>query len=420
MNTQSVSNTLRAQFPALAADSSRPVYYFDNAATAYMPASVRQAICDFYDRAHGNVHRAVYSTAEHTTSMHERVRIKVQHFLSAASHKEIIFTGGATDSLNAVAHMWAYHHLNPGDGIVITQAEHHAHYVLWHEVAKRTGAVVHVLPINPRTYTVDLSDLAQIMSQPVKLVAVSAYSNVLGPIWGAGDELLTQLIGVARKVKACIVIDAAQTVAHQKVDVQKLDCDFLAFSAHKMGGPTGLGVLYAREALHDAMMPYRFGGGMVAAIAQDCVTWQEAPQRFEAGTPPIAQVVGLGALLDFYRQQVDLSQVAAYEAFLCDQLIAGLEKIAGVQVVGNKQLLAQRGHVVTFYVDSIHAHDLAGSLSEHGVCVRAGDHCAQPLAALWNDRATVRASLFMYNTLDDVMHLIESTKKVVAQWREVL
>ena len=411
---------IRAQFPALAGEQSQPVCYFDNAATACMPRVVRDAICDFYDRAHGSVHRAIYASAEYTTTVHESTRIKVQHFINAKSSKEIIFTSGATDSLNAVAHMWGYQNLEPGDGIVITQAEHHAHYVLWHEVAKRTGAKVHVLPIDPKTYCVDLSSLPELMSKSIKVVAVSVESNVLGPIWGAQRELLIELIAAARLMGACIVLDAAQVVAHQQVDVQELDCDFLAFSAHKMGGPTGLGILYASEELHDGMTPYRFGGGMVVAIASDYAEWQAAPQKFEAGTPPIAQVVGFGALLDFYRQQVDLEVVSQKEATLCDQLITELFRIPGVHIVGNTTLLRSHGHLVTWHVDGIHAHDLAASLSEQGVCLRAGDHCAQPVASLWCDKATLRASMFMYNTADDVHHLVGALKQVVEQWRGVL
>lgn len=420
MKISTLNNRLRAQFPALAADSSRPVCYFDNAATAFMPQQVRDAICSFYDRVHGNVHRAIYTTAEDTTSLYEQVRGKVQRFLNARSSDEIIFTSGATDSLNAIAHIWAQHNMQPGDTVIITQAEHHAHYVLWHEMAKRFKWNVHVLPINQRTATVDLEGLGAVLAKSAKLIAVSTCSNVLGPIWGANNEILHQLIAGARSVGACVALDAAQTVAHEAVDVQALNCDFLAFSAHKMGGPTGLGVLYARKELHKDMHPYRFGGGMVAAVAQEYTTWQEAPQRFEAGTPPLAQVVGMGALLDFYSQQVDFAELKNHESFLTAQLIAGLRTIDGVHVVGNESLLADSGHVVTWYVDGIHAHDLASSLSDEGCAVRAGDHCAQPLAALWDDKATVRASMFMYNTLDEVVALIEAVRTCVSRWRELL
>lgn len=420
MKNSSQNSTIRAQFPALAGEQSQPVCYLDNAATACTPRVVRDAICDFYDRAHGSVHRAIYASAEFTTTIHEATRVKVQHFLHAAHSEEIIFTSGATDSLNAVAHMWGYHNLEPGDGIVITQAEHHAHYVLWREVARRTGAILHVLPISTKNYCVDLSSLPELLSKNIKVIAVTVESNVLGPIWGAQRELLTELISAARRVDACVILDAAQVVAHESVDVQALDCDFLAFSAHKMGGPTGLGVLYARKALHEYMKPYRFGGGMVAAVSESYAEWQPAPQKFEAGTPPIAQVVGFGALLDFYREKVDFTSLAQHEALLCDQLITELARIPGVRIVGNTELLRSHGHLVTWYVEGIHAHDLAASLSEHGICVRAGDHCAQPITTLWNETATLRASVFMYNTAADIQHLVTTLKTVVEQWRGVL
>ena len=310
-----MSSQLRAQFPALVESQSRPVCYFDNAATAFMPASVRQAICDFYDRAHGSVHRAIYTNAEHTTSEHERTRIKVQHFLNAASHKEIIFTGGATDSLNAVAHMWAMNNLKPGDRIITTQAEHHAHYVLWQEMAKRTGAKLYILPLDPHTFTVDLSDLDTILDGPVKLMAVSIDSNVLGPIWGESRQLLAQLIAGVRQKGGIVILDAAQLVAHEKVDVQSLDCDFLAFSAHKMGGQPDWGVLYARQALHESMTPYRFGGGMVAAVSQECSTGcTMRHSALKQALLRLHRLLAIGALLDFYRTEVDFTSLLSYEA----------------------------------------------------------------------------------------------------------
>jgi cysteine desulfurase/selenocysteine lyase len=254
--------------------------------------------------------------------------------------------------------------------------------VLWHQIAQQTGALVYVLPINPETYCVDISGLDHILTKSIKVVAVTSSSNVLGPLWGGENALLHQLIRKSRAAGAGIILDAAQSVAHEPVDVQTLGCDFLAFSVHKMGGPTGLGVLYARKEMHQYMQPYRFGGGMVAAVAQDFMTWQVAPHCFEAGTPPIAQVIGLGAVLDFYRAQVDFNELRSFEAALCEQFIQGVSDIPGLHIVGNPLLLSQQGHLVTFYVDGIHAHDLASTLSRYGCSVRAGDHCAQPLSAV--------------------------------------
>jgi len=420
-NKNNFLTDLSTQFPALQdVTSDKQRYYFDSAATACTLAPVIQAMNAFYEQALGSVHRGVYESAERTTSHYETVRTQVAGFINAHSSDEIIFTAGATDGLNTVAYTWAEHMLEPGDGIIITQAEHHAHYVLWHQMAKHFKAQVYVLPIDPKTYCVDMSALDSLLTKSIKIIAVTTSSNVLGPIWGKDDHLLHTLITKGRAVGAGIVLDAAQTVAHARIDVQKIDCDFLAFSAHKMGGPTGLGVLYARKSRHAEMKPYRFGGGMVAAIAEGMMTWQAAPHCFEAGTPPIAQVVGLGALLSFYERELDLALVKNLEAQLCAQFIAGVADIEGVHVVGNKELLSSQGHVVTWYVDGIHAHDIAASLSAYGCCVRAGDHCAQPLAALWDKKATVRVSFFMYNSPAQVSYLIDAVRATVAQWRALL
>ena len=413
---------LSQYFPALvnaSAEASRR-YCFDSAATACTLEPAITAMKHFYESAHGSVHRGVYATAEHTTQVYEQVRSATAQFIGAASSREIIFTSGATDSLNTVAYVWARHVLEPGDGIIITQAEHHAHYVLWQEIAKACSAHVYVLPIDPQTFCVDLSGLDHLLTKSIKVVAVTMSSNVLGPIWGKDGVLLDRLIAKSRSAGAGIVIDAAQAVAHTALDVVKLDCDFLAFSIHKMGGPTGLGVLYARTSMHAHMKPYRFGGGMVAAVASDFMTWQAPPHCFEAGTPPIAQVVGLGAVLDFYRKNVDFGELIEYEAMLCAQFIAGIKTIPGVIIVGNSELLSRQGHVVSWYVEGVHAHDIASTLSGYGCTVRAGDHCAHPVSEVWNKRATVRVSFFMYTAPSDVEYLIDAVRKSIYAWRAVL
>jgi cysteine desulfurase/selenocysteine lyase len=413
---------LSQYFPALVQTSSEEQrrYCFDSAATACTLEPAIAAMKHFYERAHGSVHRGVYATAEHTTQGYEHVRAQTAQFIGAQSSQEIIFTSGATDSLNTVAYVWARHVLEPGDGIIITQAEHHAHYVLWHQIAQECKAQVYVLPIDPRTFCVDVSGLDHLLTRSIKVIAVTMSSNVLGPIWGKDSVLLDLLIQKGRAAGAGIVLDAAQSVAHTQLNVATLDCDFLAFSVHKMGGPTGLGVLYAHRRMHSLMKPYRFGGGMVAAVASDLMTWQAPPHCFEAGTPPIAQVVGLGAVLDFYQKHVDFAALTEYEAALCAQFIAGLRTIPGVTIVGNSDLLSRQGHVVSWYVEGVHAHDIASTLSGYGCALRAGDHCAHPVSEVWNKRATVRASFFMYTTPSDVEYLIDSVRKSITAWRAVL
>ncbi|MGD1997434.1 MAG: aminotransferase class V-fold PLP-dependent enzyme [Candidatus Dependentiae bacterium] len=410
MNTKE----LRQHFPSVSA--SPKCRYLDNAATACMPACVRTAIHDFYGSLHGSVHRGVYESAEHTTSAYEHVRAQTADFVGATSADEIIFTSGATDSLNMVAHTWAYHNLTYGDAIVITAAEHHSNYVLWQEVARRTGAQLRTLPINPQTFTVDLSLLPTVLDDRVKLVALTVDSNVLGPIWGANDEILHDVLAFAQKNNVCTVLDVAQRVAHAPLQLGN-SVDFAAFSAHKMGGPTGLGVLYANKRRHEQMRPHRLGGGMVHSVSEESYVPQQPPHCFEAGTPPLAQVIGFGALLNFYTKHVDWAALKQHEAALSAQLTAGLKDMGGVTVVGNADLLAAEGHLVSWYVEDMHGHDLAAALSLHGCMVRAGDHCAQPLSRLWDNRATVRASFMMYNTAEEVAHLVKSMRAVLADWR---
>lgn len=382
-----------------------------------MPAAVRQTLYDFYGSISGNVHRGLYAGAEQVTTRYEGVRQQAASFIGAAQAREIIFTAGATDGINAIAHLWADRVLRPGDSIVVTQAEHHSQLVVWQEVAKRTGANLRMLPIDQTTWTVDLAQSRHLIDETVKLLAVTLDSNVLGPIWGVGDELLAELIEMVKPYGTCVALDAAQRVAHAPIDVRALDVDFLAFSAHKMGGPTGLGVLYAHERRHGQMQPYRFGGGMVHTVGFEQSTWLQPPHCFEAGTPPIAQVVAFGALLDFYAANVDWRQLRQHEAGLTVQLRNALEKIQGVHVLGNRAGQAAQGHLVSFYVEDMHAHDLAAALSAHGCAVRAGDHCAQPLSALWGKRATVRASFFMYTSSEDIEYFVQSLRIVLAEWR---
>jgi len=409
---------IRVHFPALSGTGIP--YYFDSAATACMPAVVRDALHEFYGTVHGNIHRSIHTVAEETTRQYESVREHVAHFIGAAASNEIVFTRGTTDGLNMVAAGWAQRHLVAGDEIVCTIAEHHAHAVLWQQVAQQTGARLKRLPIDAETYTVDITSLEQTITEKTKLVALVYDSNVLGPIWGGRYERLRCVIDQARAVGAVVVLDAAQAVAHIPLYVRDLDCDFLAFSAHKLGGPTGLGVLYIHQRRHEEMNPVQFGGGMIRRITPTMLEWQEMPHRLEAGTPPIAQVIGLGALLDFYETYVDWNILALHEAALCRQLYDALDDIPGVTVVGNRELMLSHGHMVSFFIKEIHAHDFAQYLGTQQCLVRAGDHCAQPLSAVWNGQATLRVSFFMYNSPFDVEYLITRIKKGVANWKDLL
>ena len=405
---------LRNHLPSISAPGAPT--YLDSAATAHMPREVSDAITQFYMHPHGSVHRGVYAAAERATSEYEAVREQVAAFIGAGEAREIIFTAGATDSLNAIAHAWALHTITAEHNIVITQADHHASVVLWREVAKRTGAQLRVLPVNPKTYTIDCSQLDTIIDKQTALVCVPLVSNVLGPIWGKHEHLLAQVTLVARAAGAAVALDCAQAVAHQPLDLAQRDCDFAVFSAHKMGGPTGLGVLYVNKRRHEQLRPYRYGGGMVRSTTGE-TSFLGMPQLLEAGTPPLAQVAGLGALLSFYTDHIDWQIVRIHESMLCFDLIGGLKQIKGVHIIGNPEYLEKEGHCVSFMVEDMHAHDVAHALGMAGVCVRAGDHCAQPLNEVWDGGATVRASFMYYNNHADVAALLQALRKALAAWR---
>ena len=380
--------------------------YFDNAATSQKPMQVINAEFDFYTNQNASVHRGLYEVAESATSAYEQVRAKVAAFINARYPEEIIFNSGATEGINSFAAMWQ-RHLSPGDEIIITQAEHHANLLPWQRLAQQTGAVLKFFPLDAATHCI-VQDAIDLISPKTKLVAVAHCSNVLGSIWQEGQ--LEAIIQKAHQGGAKVLLDAAASVAHKKIDVQKLSIDAMVFSGHKMLGPTGIGVLYLRKEVHDVCEPYQLGGSMVYSVSYEAAQWAKAPQKFEAGTPPIAQVMGLGAAVDFYKQFIDFEALKKHEAELCKVLLEGLTKICGVRLLGNKTLIEQQGHLVTFVVDGIHAHDLAAYLSSRNFMVRAGHHCAQPLAQLLGAQSSLRVSFLMYNTSDEVLQFLDALR----------
>ena len=318
--------------------------YLDSAATTHKPQVVIDSLVDFYTLHNANVHRGLYESGEQATALYEGAREKIAKFINAKKTSEIIFTSGTTESINFVAQTWATSNLKPGDEILLTQAEHHSNLLPWQRVAKQTGAVLKFITINPKTFKLEQNVLEQNspeqwVTSRTKLVAVTYVSNILGDIWDAGVSdtcvsdtcvhdtragLLENLLNTAKEHGAKILIDAAQAVAHRKIDLQTLDVDFMAFSGHKMFGPTGIGVLYIKSDLHDQIEPYKVGGGMVNSVSFDSASWAQAPQKFEAGTPAIAQVIGLGAAVDYISQNLDFDQVAKHEAVLCKRLLSEL------------------------------------------------------------------------------------------------
>ncbi len=427
MNTKK----LRHDFPIFGRkDAPAALIYLDSAATAQKPQTVIEAVSHFYTYQNSNIARGVYDLAEQATELYEGVREKTATFIGASSSSEVIFTSGATASFNFVAETWGRQNISGGDEIVITQAEHHANLLPWQRLARDNGAILRYLPINPDTYSVGCSSpehampgqigcsdpscdiITSTITEKTKLVSVTADSNVLGGIWAEGQ--LTQVIARAKKVGARVMLDAAQLVCHKKINVQSLGIDFLAIAGHKLLAPTGVGVLYINQELHDSIEPYQLGGSMVYSAGFSDATWQSAPHKFEAGTPPIAQVVGLGAAIDYYNKNIDFAELAAYEAKLVGLALDGLQDLEGITVLGDTDRMRKSGHLISFVHDAHHPHDIASCLDMRGVAIRAGHHCAQPLVQMLGHEATLRISFHCYNTPEDVEVFLSELQAVIA------
>ena len=388
---------LRNDFPILKEKlNGHSLIYFDNAATTQKPQQVIDALVQFYTKYNANIDRSVHAFGERATSMYEAVRQQVADFIGARDASEIIFTRGTTESINFIAATWAREHIVHGDEILLSELEHHSNLVPWQQVAQHKGATLRFIPVLGNGL-LDMEQLPNLLTSKTKLVAITQTSNALGT-----QVDIATIIKKAHKVGARVLIDAAQSIPHKKVDVQKLDCDFLAFSGHKMLAPTGVGVLYIKKELHNQTPPYQFGGGMIFDVDFHNARWRQAPHKFQAGTPAIAQVIGFGAAIDYYNNHIDFAQTQKHEAQLTARAIDGLRSLNRVRFLGPVDQLHKAGHMVSFVVDGIHAHDVAAYLSNAGICVRAGHHCAQPLAQKFDVLASVRASFFFYNTKQEV------------------
>ena len=390
---------IRKDFPIL----DRPIRgkrlaYLDSAASAQKPTVVVETLRDFYLNSNANVHRGVHLLAEEATTRYDNARERVRRFLNAATADEIVFTHGTTAGLNLLAQGWAAIALRPGDEIILTMMEHHSNIVPWQLAAHRVGAVIRVVPLLPDG-SVDFDAYARLVTERTRLVAVSHISNVLGTV-----APVAKMAALAHQVGAVIVVDAAQSVPHVEVDVRALDCDFLVFSGHKLYGPMGIGVLYGRKHLLDRLPPWQGGGGMIEKVTFEATTWAKPPARFEAGTPPVAEAVGLAAAID-YLTHLDLAAVKAHEDQLVCEASERLARIEKLRLIGTAP---GKTAVVSFVIDEIHPHDLGTILDGSGVAVRAGHHCAQPLMRHYGVPATVRASFGVYNTREDIDQLIDA------------
>lgn len=393
---------IRKDFPILHQQvHGKPLVYLDNAATTQKPEAVIQAIVDYYRHDNSNVHRGAHALAERATEKFEQARVKVAQLINAAEPREIIWTRGTSESINLVAASWGRSALKPGDRILVSAMEHHSNIVPWQMIAAQMGATVEPIPVDS-TGTLDLDALQQMLDERVRMVACGHVSNALGTV-----NPVERIVQLAHQAGALCLIDGAQAMSHMRVDVQALDCDFYVFSAHKMFGPTGVGVLYGKAALLEAMPPYQGGGEMIESVSFAGTTYNQLPYKFEAGTPDIAGVIALGAAVD-YLQGINRDAAEAHERDLLEYAEARVRELPGITLVGTA---AQRAGVLSFLIDGTHPHDVGMLLDQQGVAVRTGNHCAQPIMDQLGIPGTIRASFCFYNTRADIDRLVEALVK---------
>ena len=395
---------VRDDFPILSQTvHGKPLVYFDNAATSQKPRQVIEAMNDYYRRYNANVHRGIHALAERATREYELARQRIAKFINAPAPETVIFTRGTTESINLVAYSWARANLKPGDEILITWMEHHSNIVPWYQVAAATGAVIKRIDLTP-TGELDLGHLDTLLNSRTKLLAVTHCSNVLGTI-----NPIRQLAAAAHKVGAVILVDGAQAIPHLAVDVQALDVDFYAFSGHKMLGPTGSGALFGKRQLLEAMPPFMGGGEMIREVRADGFTCNDLPYKFEAGTPSIAEAIGLGVAVD-YLQNIGLEKIRQHEKEITGYALDRLRELVEIKIYGPLDV-EKRGGLVAFTFSDIHPHDLATFFDQEGIAVRAGHHCAMPLHKKLSLSATTRISFYLYNTRDEVDVFIAALHK---------
>ena len=395
------ATAIKADFPALAqVVNKRAVCYLDSANSAQKPQAVIDAMTHVMQKHYANVHRAVYAFGAETTVAFEGARKKVAQYLNARSEREIVFTRNATEAINLVAASYG-NSLSAGDEIILSELEHHANIVPWYMLAKRVGVVLRIVPVTADG-GFDMAAFQSLLSDKTKLVALTHMSNALGTI-----VPVAEITALAHAKGAKVLLDGSQAAIHCAVDVQMIGCDFYVMTGHKMYGPTGIGVLYGKKECLDGMPPYQGGGEMIDSVAFDNITFKEAPYRFEAGTPPIIEAIGLGAAIDYY-SGLDLAAVHAHESTLSHAAEERLRAFGGVTIYSNAP---ERTSIVSFNIDGVHPHDVATIFDQLGVAVRAGHHCAQPLMKALGVAATIRASFALYNTMDDVDRLEEAVRK---------
>jgi len=400
---------IRSQFPILDQEvNDHPLVYLDSSATSQKPLPVIEAMNRYYREYNSNIHRGAHTLGAKATDAYEGARDKIRQFIGAASSKEVIYTRGTTAGLNLIAYAYARSNLSEGDEIVLTPMEHHANLIPWQQAAKATGATLKYIPMQ-KDGTLRLEDVRQTITEHTKIVTIAHVSNVLGTI-----NPIKEITSIAHEKGAIMVVDGAQSVPHMKIDVVDLDVDFYAFSGHKMLGPTGIGVLYGKEHILEGMEPFETGGEMIDFVDYYNATWKELPWKFEAGTMPIAEAVGLSAAIDFL-WEVGLENIHEHETKLASYALQQLEAIEGIQIYGPKE----RVGLVTFNLGNLHPHDVATILDSEGIAIRAGHHCAQPLMKWLDVFSTARASFYLYNTTSEIDALVEGLKKTKEYFSDV-
>ncbi len=399
---------IRAEFPILAqAVNGHSLVYLDNGATAQKPKQVIAAINHYYETTNSNVHRGAHYLSDLATKQFEDARSNVQQYINANDRKEIIWTRGTTESINLVAQTWGQTNLSIEDELIISSLEHHSNIVPWQILCEKTGAKLKVVDVKPNG-EFNFEHFQELLNDRTKLVAVGHISNALGVI-----NPVSEIIQLAHDVGAKVLIDGAQAMPHLKIDVQQLDCDFYAFSGHKMFGPMGIGVLYAKQELLEAMPPWQAGGEMIEKVSFSKTTYNELPYKFEAGTPNVSGAVGLSAAID-YLESLDRQAITDYESFLLDYATSKLSEIDGLTIIGSQ---CAKASVVSFNIDGVHAQDLGMMLDQQGIAVRTGHHCAMPLMDALNINGTVRASFSFYNTVEEIDLLHSAINKALSLLR---
>jgi cysteine desulfurase/selenocysteine lyase len=394
---------IRTDFPILDQRvHGKPLAYLDNAATTQKPKQVIEALTRYYSADNANIHRGVHQLAERATREYEKSRIKVQRWIHAADAREIIFVRGTTEAINLVAQTYGRVHVGQGDEVIISALEHHSNIVPWQILCEEKDARLRVVPINDRGEIL-IERFRELLSERTRLVAVGHVSNALGTV-----NPIREMIRMAHGRNVPVLIDGAQAVPHMEVDVQQLDCDFYAFSGHKMYGPTGFGILYAKAGLLEKMPPYQGGGDMIRSVTFEKTLYNDIPYKFEAGTPDIAGAIGLGAAID-YLAEIGMPNIAEYEKDLLSYAEKKLSRIEGVRIIGTA---SQKASVISFVIDGVHPHDVGTILDREGIAVRTGHHCAQPVMDRFNLPATTRASLAFYNTKQEIDRLAGGIAKV--------